>query len=219
MNLQKEKELLKNIGLNNIYNKSGKDKELKISSKIKLSNIKNNFLYKGKGEKKERYFLRISVKNSKTKNKELTVIMLNPSEKEIENDSDKIFVDKTITNVIKIAYENEYNQLNILNLITIIEPVSDNIKLKQITHSNIEFIKQFIESNKSDILVAWGEKVKNNTRNEEVKSLIEFLKSKDNVFTFCPNKKDFPKHPARIDFDCCKNCSGKNGIKLVKYNF
>ena len=219
MDLQKEANILEENGIKNVYREhKEKNIELEILGRTKSLNLIGEFLYKNK-KKNERYFLRISVKNSKTKNKELTVIMLNPSEKEIENDSDKIFVDKTITNVIKIAYENEYNQLNILNLITIIEPVSDNIKLKQITHSNIEFIKQFIESNKSDILVAWGEKVKNNTRNEEVKSLIEFLKSKDNVFTFCPNKKDFPKHPARIDFDCCKNCSGKNGIKLVKYNF
>ena len=54
--------------------------------------------------------------------------MLNPSEKE----TGTTFVDKTITNVIKMACENGYNQLNILNLIA-------NIELNFIKNFNLKY--------------------------------------------------------------------------------
>ncbi len=215
MDLQKEINILEENEIKNVY-KEHKEKniELEILGKTKSLDLFGEFLYKNK-KKNERYFLKIYVKNSKTKNKELTAIMLNPSEKE----TGTTFVDKTITNVIKMACENGYNQLNILNLITNIEPKSDKINSKQITNKNIEFIKQFINNNKSDILVAWGEKVKNNIDNKKIQDLIKFLKGKGNTLTFCPNKKDFPKHPGHLDFDCCTSCSGKGKIEFLPYYF
>lgn len=98
-----------------------------------------------------RYLLKIKIlSNTKHSSNELVVIMLNPS----ESGKRGIFIDQTITNIIKIANDTGYNSIAILNLITIINPNPNNIEKSEPV--NIEFIEQEIK-NSENILIAWGQ--------------------------------------------------------------
>ena len=181
-----------------------------------------------KTKQKHRYYLSIDIKNKGEK--ELTVIMLNPSEAKEKSPSKKIFIDQTITNIIKMAYDEGYGHIIILNIFSIIEPNPTEIK-KYIQHKeeteeclankkNINYILDIIDGPK-DILVAWGDKFKNNTPHKQVKKIIDKLKSNNkNIYTFCNAKKNYPKHPGRIDMNCCRNCYGRNDkINLIPFEF
>ena len=171
------------------------------------------------GEKTKRYLLEINIENIEENNC-LNVIMFNPSEAKTEYKNGKFisegefFVDSTITNIIKIAKDNKYNSIKVYNLFPKItsEP---NIITSDKDDMNTKYIVESMPEN-SDILIAWGAILKDRKWiNEIKKELYEKLK-KNNLFTFCANKnKNFPKHPANIDIDCCRNCYTRSGkIKL-----
>lgn len=167
-------------------------------------------------DKTERLKLNIEIVDSKT-NKKLIVIMLNPSES--SKDKNGIFIDQTVTNLVKIANENGYDKLIVFNLLTIIEPNSKNVKYN-INKKNIEMISDYIDKFSDDILIAWGSKYINSTKETNIKKLLEKLnKNKQRIYTFCANKNQiYPKHPGRINLDCCRNCYGrKNKIDLKLY--
>jgi len=154
-----------------------------------------------------RYTLEINILSKTQEKKSLAVIMFNPSES--GEGKNGIFVDQTVTNIIKIANDTGYNSIKILNLFTIINPKQDEVEKNE--PINIEFIEQEIVDFEN-ILVAWGKEGEahiNRTNNR--KNLIEILKTKK-LYTFCRNKnKKYPKHPARLDIDCCRNCYGRCG--------
>ena len=212
--IEKEFKMLENYGFKNLYTEfRSKDIQIKFENDFKTLHLDGLLFYQNK-EKQNRYFLTIQIDDgSKKQNNELTVIMLNPSEKQTQNN----FIDNTITNVIKIAYDNNYNKINILNLIPVIDTNAKNISSCNFKKENTNLILSFIKDNCSDILVAWGEKYPSKTKNLEVKKIIEELKNRINVFTFCPSKKHFPKHPARLDLDCCRNCFGRNNLSKYKW--
>lgn len=160
----------------------------------------------------DRYILEISIKSTSSKKNTLTVIMFNPSESGIGNKG--LFVDQTITNIIKIANDTGYNFIKVLNLITTIN--SNEKEISKDTFIDIDFLISEIDD--TDLLLAWGtEGQKRINRN---KKLIDKLRSKKNVFTFCPSKKKYPKHPARLDLNCCRNCYGRSGsFTLEEFTF
>lgn len=167
-------------------------------------------------DKTERLKLNIGIVDSKI-NKKLIVIMLNPSES--SKDKNGIFIDQTITNLVKIANENGYDNIVVFNLLTEVEPNSEKVKYNP-NKENIKMISNYIDNSSDDILIAWGSKYKNSTRESNIKELLEKLnKNKQCVYTFCANKiQNFPKHPGRINLDCCRNCYGrKNKIDLKLY--
>lgn len=181
------------------------------NKKLRLQGKK--YYYKDK--LKNRYILEINILKNDKKNT-LTVIMFNPSEYEKKG----LFVDQTITNVVKIANDTGYNFIKVLNLVTIIDSNQNNIKNNE--KIDVDFILNEIDE--SDMLVAWGVKGNNyikNNKNQNLHKIIERLKLKKNVYTFCANtNRKYPKHPARLDVNCCRNCYGRSGtFTLEKLNF
>lgn len=194
-------------------------KEEFFSKKIILDNSEK-IIVEGKAEynnnKTERFKLNIKIVNSKT-NKKLIVIMLNPSESSKYKNG--IFIDQTITNLVKIANENGYNNLIVFNLLAEIEPKSEKVNYNP-SEINIKNILTCIDNFSDDILIAWGSKYINSTKEPSIKKLLKTLnKNKQRVYTFCANKnQNYPKHPGRINLDCCRNCYGrKNKIDLKLY--
>ncbi len=171
----------------------------------------NDILIKECGyyEKKKRYLLNIKIGFYK-KEKVLDVIMLNPSE--YYSDKENIIIDKTVTNVVKIAIDNGYNEINILNLFSVIQPDSNRVNFN---NPDIEFLKAYFEKSQNTILVAWGYRFKNN--NNKIKELIELLKNKE-IKTFDILEKNYPKHPGRTNIENYRNKkTGK--VELKDYNF
>ena len=54
-----------------------------------------------------RYCLDINLLNSNKKGKEITVILFNPSEYNLSKNNKNVFIDKTITNVIKMINDDD----------------------------------------------------------------------------------------------------------------
>lgn len=166
-------------------------------------------------EKTHRYYLKINICGNKKVKNNLIVIMLNPS----QHGSNKkdIFVDKTITNVIKIANDNNYNEITILNLFSTIQSDSNKVDFKFIDEENLEFIENYLTDKNDKILVAWGYKFKNNSR--KIKDFIEFLKKKNSQIVTFGDKLLYPKHPGRMDINYIRNQLGKNNkAELKTYN-
>lgn len=188
-------------------------------SEKNIDDGQKNIKVKGTGEdnnNNERLYLDIEIMSNNS-NKSLIVIMLNPSESGMNKEG--IFVDKTTTNLIKIANENNYNKIKVFNLLTEKEPDSKKVNYSNFNKDNFARILKAINNNSNDILLAWGAKYKNNTKNLQVKKLLNILRQRENVFTFCANPNlAFPKHPGRINIDCCRNCYGrKNKIEFKQY--
>lgn len=196
---------------------SKKNLKFKDINEEKIKDGSKYILLKGKryfAENKvpNRYILEIDILSSNS-SKTLIVIMFNPSEYKKGN----IFVDQTVTNVVKIANDAGYKFVKILNLITIISSNPKNIKKDEII--DVDFLMSEIDD--SDILVAWGERgTRLLKKNQNTLAFIKKLKTK-NVYTFCKKESQtYPKHPARIDIDCCRNCHGrKNKFTLQRYFF
>ena len=143
--------------------------------------------------------------------------MLNPSQSGREHKD--IFVDKTITNVVKIANDNNYNEITILNLFSVIEPKSNDVDFSKVDEDNLKFLQEFLKETNDKILVAWGWRFKNN--NNKIKDLIKILqnKPKEQVVTFA-SKTDFPKHPGRMSIEYIRKKFGSNNKAILKpYKF
>ena len=164
-----------------------------------------------------RYYLKINICKNNNKKKNLIVIMLNPSQS--GSKLKDTFVDKTITNVVKIANDNNYNEITILNLFSEVEPKSKKVDFSKVDEDNLKFLKEILEETNDKILVAWGWRFKNN--NNKIKDLIKVLqnKPKEQVVTFA-DKIDFPKHPGRISIEYIRKKFGSNNKAILKpYKF
>lgn len=162
-------------------------KEEIFQKKIIFDNLEK-IIVEGKAEyndnKTERFKLNIKIVNSKT-NKKLIVIMLNPSES--SKDKNGIFIDQTITNLVKIANENGYNNLIIFNLLAEIEPKSEKVNYN-LSEINIKNILTCIDNFSDDILIAWGSKYINSTREPSIKNLLKTLSKKQTTCLYILRK-------------------------------
>lgn len=135
-----------------------------------ITDNSKNIKIKGVAEynKNERFSLEIEI-ISNNQAKPLIVVMLNPSESGKEKEG--IFIDQTITNLIKIANENNYNKIKVFNLLTEKEPNSRKV-YSNFNKDNIKRILSEINDSSSDVLLAWGTRYKNNTKNIQVKKFL-----------------------------------------------
>lgn len=175
----------------------------------------------------KRYLLKINIEKINDKNTTwrncLNVIMFNPSQAGIDIEDGQFvskgefFVDKTITNVIKIAKDNNYNKINILNLFSEIQPNSKKVNISD--EKIFSYLIDFIDKN--DVLLAWGT-IRDNKRIKSIKKSIcdKLINKKIKIYTFCANEnRVYPKHPANIDIECCRHCWERNGLaKLEDFN-
>lgn len=156
---------------------------------------------------KNRYSLTIEL--NKNNDSTLTVIMFNPSEKEIFDRSSledspidltpngkKTFIDGTITNVIKIATKCNYSRIIVWNLFSEINssPKEINKDPKKYIDSNNEIALDNILKENNDVLIAWGgilrKKIEEIT---EIKRKI-CIQARGRLKCFSMNKKT-PTHP------------------------
>ena len=174
----------------------------------------------------KRYLLEINTEKINNKNikwkKCLNVIMLNPSQAktDIENEhfvsKGNFYVDNTITNVIKIAKDNGYNIINVLNLFSKIQSDSNKVDFKIIDTDNIDKVIQYINKNENDIFLAWGCRFKFNTRKVEIVKLLDNLKNKQVLVL--NNELTYPKHPGRMSISTIRNKYGnREKVKLKPY--
>jgi len=165
--------------------------------------------------KDKRYLLEINLKN-KGSGDALNIIMFNPSEK--DNDNENIFIDKTITNLIKIVNDlDKYKTIKVFNLFPKKDSSPRIIKDDQ-DDKNLELIKNFIKD--GDVMLAWGSILNNRSWIQDIKNKITaHLNGKTKIYTFCANtKRKYPKHPSNIDIECCRHCWGRKGkITLENY--
>lgn len=93
-----------------------------------ITDNSKNIKIKGVAEYNENERLSLEIEIiSNNQAKPLIVVMLNPSESGKEKEG--IFIDQTITNLIKIANENNYNKIKVFNLLTEKEPNSRKVIL------------------------------------------------------------------------------------------
>ncbi len=180
-----------------------------------------------------RYCLDINLINSSNENKEITVILFNPSEYNLSKRNKNIFIDKTITNVIKIINDdNRFAKIRILNLFPTINTKPKDLIKNQLKYSYTDKKAKEVETKlctnfkmienikDSTILLAWGQIASNiKSIKEYKKELFEKLSENNNLLlTFCPVENNYPKHPGRLDLDCCRNCYGRSGkIRLIEF--
>lgn len=180
-----------------------------------------------------RYCLDINLLNSDKKDKEITVILFNPSEYNLSKNNKNVFIDKTITNVIKIINDdNRFAKIRILNLFPTINTKPKDLIKSQLKYSYTDKKAKEVETKlctnfkmienikDSTILLAWGQ-IASNIKSIKVykKELCEKLSENNNLLlTFCPVENNYPKHPGRLDLDCCRNCFGRSGkIRLIEF--
>lgn len=120
-----------------------------------ITDNSKNIKIKGVAEYNENERLSLEIKIiSNNQGKPLIVVMLNPSESGKEKEG--IFIDQTITNLIKIANENNYNKIKVFNLLTEKEPDSKKVNYSNFNKDNFARILKAINNNSNDILLAWG---------------------------------------------------------------
>ena len=180
-----------------------------------------------------RFCLDINLLNSNKKSKEITVMLFNPSEYNLSKNNKNVFIDKTITNVIKMINDDDrFDKIRILNLFPTINSTPDDLIKNQLKYSysdkEMKEIKKRLDANidilenikNSTVFLAWGQLGNKIKLVKEYKASIykKIVENNNLILTFCPSKKDYPKHPGRLDFECCRNCFGRNGkIKLIKF--
>lgn len=210
-----EKGYFKGIVIDDINNKTIRITE----AMAEYDNIKNP---------KNRYYLEISMDNNGQKGT-LTVIMFNPSEKNIHERSSlkekpvdltangrKTFIDGTITNVIKIANHCDYSKIVILNLFSQINSKRDEILKNPERFINKRFINDnndvnTVLNNENDVLIAWG-----NSSKPAIKKIKENLNSKIQghcKYFWWNDKSKTPTHPSPYNNEEVKNfLKGKNEL-------
>lgn len=121
---------------------------------------------------KHRYYAsyKISDKNNTT----LTFILYNPSY------ANPKILDETISNCIKLAKQNSYSNVEIINLFSLRQTESSKQSLEKVNNINKEFLNEYIKNLDNDIVVAWGYG-KDNKHKKYCKEISEYLKNK-NIF-------------------------------------
>ena len=187
--------------------------------------VENKYVY--------RYCLDINLINSSNENKEITVILFNPSEYNLSKNNKNAFIDKTITNVIKMINDDDrFGKIRILNLFPTINSTPDDLIKNQLKYSysdkEMKEIKKRLDANvdilenikNSTVFLAWGQLGNKIKLVKEYKASIykKIVENNNLILIFCPSKKDYPKHPGRLDLDCCRNCYGRSGkIRLIEF--
>ena len=174
---------------------------------------------------KKRYLLEINIEKINDKNVTwkncLNVIMFNPSEYGKERKD--LFVDKTITNVIKIASDckiandcKKYNLIKVYNLFPKIS-AKPNITIDDKDKGNIDSIVKIPEN--SDILLAWGAILRDRQWINKIKNEI-CEKLNNRQLLVLDDKLTYPKHPGRMSISTIRNKYGdKQKVELKPYKF
>ena len=162
------------------------------------------------------YYRNIFEKANETKI--LTIVMFNPSY------ANQYSNDGTINNCIKIAKDNGYNCIEVINMLTVRDP--DIIRaINEPDNNAIDFIKVKDYFRGKDVLLAWGGYGKLSIDERGIKDklhnkFLEILKD-SNRYTFSKDLVNgkFPRHPSPKSFNNAKIERKNNKIILQKYNW
>lgn len=162
---------------------------------------------KDKNGNKLRYSLIIELIpqiNNENNNKNIIVIMMNPSK------ADRNVSDPTINKVIRICAKAGFSTLKILNSIPYYETYSDKIKNLTpnkciILEKNIEEIKEKTQD-ATHIVIATGlpsKKEAKESMEKEILKVHELLENKLPIYVFGVRKDGFSKHPLYLNEKDC----------------
>lgn len=154
----------------------------------------------------------------------LTIIMFNPST------ADHFSNDPTINNCIKIAKDNDYDGIEIINMLTIRTPdVKSAMDDRESSVISCSSYSDYLKN--KDILIAWGgiSKLNKDKAQRKLKLHEEFVielekNSNENIYTYSNKLVDncFPRHPSPQSFNKAlkeNKVDNKNSkIQLKKYN-
>lgn len=144
-----------------------------------------------------RYYLELDIVNPKENlMNTLVVLMLNPSNTFPEQNNKRSKVDATVKNAVRIAYKMGYAKVIIVNSFCFIDGNSNTaIKEKSLQNDlNIQILNYIFKKNR-ELLIAWGSKVKSNTRS----NILENIKKINNglsIYAYAWNPKGYPYHLA-----------------------
>lgn len=187
-----------------------------IEKAINFYNYKINVIGKGIYDTENpntgnnRFHLELEIKEPK-KNKSLIVIMMNPSKTFPKRKEKKSQIDKTIQNVIKIAYVCGYNKIYIKNIFSLINP---NSKIQYYENPfNKKELTKFLDKNKYDTLIAWGK-----DKEQYTQDILKCLKDRKLfVWTLTEDKK--PMHPSPRNNPKIKEFLQRTNPKLIQIKF
>lgn len=145
--------------------------------------------------------------NSKN-NKTITVILMNPSY------ADENKLDFTLSNVKGFLSEKypQYSAFEVLNIFSIRMPKSGDLKQlvqKYGNKENCKFIREYLDKNSNDILLAWG----NQYHKDALWILNELKNCSNKLFVYGLNKNGSPRHFSPLVFNKIKN---KEDLKLCE---
>lgn len=167
-----------------------------IEKTINFYNYKINVIGKGIYDTENpnignnRFHLELEIKEPK-KNKKLIAIMMNPSKTFPKKKEKKSQIDRTVQNVIKIAYVCGYNKIYVKNIFSLINPDS---KIQYTENPfNTKEITKFLDKNKYDTLIAWGE-----NKEQYTQDILKHLKNRK-LFVWKLTKKNKPMHPSPLN--------------------
>ncbi len=158
---------------------------------------------------KNRYYYGEEINNNEEKT--VVFILFNCSS------SDPNLLDDSVKNCKKLAEENNYGRIDVINLFSVRNPNVKNISDKELSDDNfnLEFIKAFLANRKdADIVCAWGygkENLKNIIRKrvEEIKEYIKKKFDKQNIYKISVNLEEIKgeieskdRHPANQAWSC-----------------
>ena len=150
-----------------------------------------------------RYYLEFEIINPQGNKGNLVSIMMNPSSETNPNNNNKI--DSTVTNVIRMAYVSGYSKVIVLNSFPYINgngteslEKNSNSKDSQENKLNKDFINNFLKANVNnqdiDILLAWGENIKNTV--EDYSKFLKPYENQNKIYVYDITKNSFPMHPS-----------------------
>lgn len=163
-----------------IYNNQDPEKELEPKKRLKEEDRTKEI---------RRFSLELNIKEPKG-NKTLATIMMNPS-KTYPKKNKESRIDRTVQNIIKIAYVCGYNKIYVYNIFSLINPNS-SFQYEE-DEFNTDGIIKFLNKNNCDTLIAWGENKEKYTQD------ILGLLNKRNLFVWDLTDKLKPRHPSPIN--------------------
>ncbi|UVI32106.1 DUF1643 domain-containing protein [Paenibacillus spongiae] len=119
----------------------------------------------------------------------LAIIMLNPSKANV------LKFDDTVMKIFNYAIDNDYGQLDIVNLFAYMSTDPTNLKYSDQRYESLNDIYiKLVASQAEKLLIAWGpDKTKYVTRKRHVETLLIPYKSK--LICFQDEKGVSPRHP------------------------